>query len=142
MNWLRKSRPAFAVDGVELDRGSNGWYSFAGESLAARPAVTAAAGRLPDHPELADLPDYLSVATRDGREWSFGFDDGMLVVFDLSRPGSDTLEQVLAAQPWITAVERADREVFLLTVPEVLTADVVLARCVDACGEAFRRLHP
>ena len=140
MSWLRRSRPAYAVNGVEPNRGSNGWDSFPGEALAGQPAVLDAAARLPQDPRLADLPDYLSLATRDGREWTLGFDDGMLSVFDLSYPGSDVFEQVLTATPWTESVERVDREVFLFTTTGVLTADMVLAHCVDVCGEVFRRL--
>jgi len=94
-------------------------------------AVTEAAARRPKDPALKDLPDYLSVATKDGREWTLGFDDGMLSVFGLSYPGSDVFEQVLAAAPWTESVERVDREVFLLTTTRVLTVEVVLAHRVD-----------
>ncbi|WP_328425976.1 hypothetical protein OG470_18500 [Micromonospora sp. NBC_00389] len=89
---------------------------------------------------MEDLPDYLAVATKDGREWTLSFDGGMLIVFDLSPPGTDVFEQVLTAEPWTESVERVDREVFLFTTTGALTADVVLAHCVDVCGEAFRRL--
>jgi hypothetical protein len=140
MSWLRRSRPGYAVDGVEPKRGSSGVDSYPGEDLAGLPVVAAAAARLPRDPVLADMPDYLSVATRDGREWTLGFDDGMLVVFDLSRPGTDVFEQALTAAPWTESVERVDREVFQFTTTEVLTADVVLAHCVDVCGEVFRTI--
>lgn len=140
MSWLRGSRPAYAVDGVEPRRSSGGWDIFDGDALAGLPAVTEAAARLPQDPALEDLPDYLAVATKDGREWTLSFDDGMLIVFDLSRPGTDVFEQVLTAAPWTESVERVDREVFLFTTAGVLTADVVLAYCVDVCGEVFRRL--
>ena len=140
MSWLRRSRPAYAVDGVEPRRSSGGWDIFDGDALAGLPAVIAAAARLPQDPALEDLPGYLSVATRDGRDWALSFDDGMLYVFDLSYPGSDVFEQVLTAAPWTESVERVDREVFLFTTTEMLTADVVLAHCVDVCGEVFRRL--
>ncbi|MFY1671953.1 hypothetical protein ACN27G_18565 [Plantactinospora sp. WMMB334] len=140
MRWLRRSRPAYAVRGVEPQRSSDGWDVFPGDALAGLPAVAEAAARLPQDPVLEDLPDYLSVATRDGREWTLGFDDGMLIVFDLSHPGTDVFEQVLKAAPWTESVERVDREVFLFTTTGVLTADVVLAHCVDVCGEVFRRL--
>lgn len=140
MGWLRRSRPEYGVNGVEPDRGSNGWDSFPGDALAGQPVVVEAAAGLPQDPVLADLPDYLSVATPDGREWTLGFDDGMLSLFDLSHPGSDLFEQVLTAAPWTESVERIEREVFHFTTTRVLTADVVLAHCVDVCGEAFRRL--
>ncbi|MEV6344836.1 hypothetical protein [Actinoplanes sp. NPDC051851] len=140
MSWWRRSRPVYAVEGVEPVR-SDGWDVYAGESLAGRPAVAAAVARLPAEPVLADLPGYLAVATRDGREWALSLEDGMLIVFDLSRPGTDTFEQVLAAAPWTTTVERVDREAFLLGTGESLPADLILAGCVDACGTAYRRLH-
>ncbi|MDG4832499.1 hypothetical protein O7627_24785 [Solwaraspora sp. WMMD1047] len=140
MRWLRRSRPAYAVDGVEPQRGGDGWDSFPGHALAGLPAVAEAAARLPRDSALEELPDYLSVATKDGREWTLGLDDGMLVVFDLSYPGTDVFEQVLTAAPWTESVERVDREVFLFTTIAVLTADVVLAHCVDVCGEVFCRL--
>ncbi|MET8307935.1 hypothetical protein [Micromonospora sp. NPDC005173] len=102
--------------------------------------MTEAATRLPQDPTLEDLPDYLAIATKDGREWTLSFDDGMLIVFDLSRPGTDVFEQVLTAAPWTESVERVDREAFLFTTTGALTADVVLAHCVDVCGEVFRGL--
>ncbi|WP_250031379.1 hypothetical protein [Paractinoplanes maris] len=140
MSWLRKSGPAYGVEGVEPRRSGGGLDSFPGEALAGRPAVTEAVGRLPHDPVLADLPGYLSVATRDGQDWSLGFEDGVLGIFGLSSPGSDTFEQQLAAEPWIESVERVEREVFVFTTTELLAADIVLARCVDVCGEVFRRL--
>ncbi len=140
MSWWQRSRRAYTVDGVKAKRGSSGVDSFAGEDLARLPVVVAATARLPQDPALADLPDYLSVATRDGQEWTLGFEDGMLIVFDLSRPGSDVFAQVLTAAPWTGTVGRVDREVFQFTTAEVLTADVVLAHCIDVCGEVFRRL--
>ncbi|RAO08896.1 hypothetical protein ONO23_02500 [Micromonospora noduli] len=139
MRWLRRSRPSYAVDGVEPQRSSDGWDVFPGDALTGLPAAVEAAARLPEDPVLDDLPDYLSVATKDGREWTLGFDDGMLIVFGLSRPGTDVFEQVLTAAPWTESVERVDREVFLFTTTGMLTADVVLAHCVDVCGEVFRR---
>lgn len=45
-----------------------------------------------------------------------------------------------AAAPWTGAVERVEREVFVFTTTEVVTADVVLARCLDVCGDVYRRL--
>jgi hypothetical protein len=140
MRWSRRPRPAYAVGGVEPQRGSDGWDSFPGDALAGLPAVAEAAARLPQDPVLEDLPDYLSVATKDGREWTLGFDDGMLIVFDLSYPGTDVVERVLTAAPWTESVERLDRAVFRFTTTRLLTADVVLAHCVDVCGEVFRRL--
>ncbi|MEV4538552.1 hypothetical protein AB0J82_32710 [Asanoa sp. NPDC049518] len=139
MSWLRRSRPAYAVDGVEPRR-IDGWDVFEGDTLAGRSAVAGAVARLPRDPALEDLPAYLSISTKDGGEWTLSFDDGMLVVFDLSRPGTDVFEQVLTAAPWTEVVERVDREVFLFTTTEALTADVVLAHCLDVCGEVFRRL--
>ncbi|MEV0153355.1 hypothetical protein AB0H57_06370 [Micromonospora sp. NPDC050686] len=139
MSWLRRSRPGYAVDGVEPQR-VDGWDVFDGDALAGSPAVTEAAARLPQDPALEDLPGYLAVSTKDGREWTLSFDDGKLAVFGLSRPGSDLFEQVLTAAPWTESVERVDREVFVLTTAGVLTADVVLAHCVDVCGEVFGRL--
>jgi hypothetical protein len=139
MSWLRRSRPAYAVGGVEPQR-IDGWDVFDGDVLAGLPAVADAVARLPPDPTLESLLDYLSVCTKDGREWTLSFDDGMLIVFDLSRPGTDIFEQVLTAAPWTESVERVDREAFLFTTTEVLTADVVLAHCVDVCGEVFRRL--
>ncbi|MDY7090047.1 MAG: hypothetical protein SYR96_33765 [Actinomycetota bacterium] len=132
---------SFRVEGVEPRRGSSGVCSYPGEILAGQAAVVEAAARLPQAPALADLPEYLSVATRDGEEWTLGFDDGMLGVFDLSYPGSDVFEQQLAAEPWVASVERVEREVFAFTTITVLTADVVLAHCVDVCGKVFRRLN-
>src|SRR5687768_5016207 len=140
MSWLRRSRPAYAVDGVEPQHNSDGWDIFDGETLAEQPAVAAAVGRLPGDPVLEDLPGYLAVCTKDGREWTLSFDDGMLIVFDLSRPGTDIFERTLSAAGWTESVERVDREVFLFTTTEVLTADVVLAHCIDVCGEVFRSL--
>lgn len=140
MSWWRRSRPGYAVDGVEPYRGGSGWDCFDGDILAGQPAVIEAAARLPQEPMLEDLAGYLSVGTRDGREWTLGFEDGVLIVFDLSRPGTDIFEQVLTASPWTESVERVDREVFLFTTTELLTADVVLAHCIDVCGEVFRRL--
>ncbi|WP_433287464.1 hypothetical protein [Micromonospora sp. CA-244673] len=139
MSWLRRSRPAYAVDGVEPQR-IDGWDVFDGDALAEQPAVAGATGRLPQDPALEDLPGYLAVSTKDGREWTLSFDDGMLTVFDLSSPGSDAVERTLTAAPWTASVERVDREVFLFTTTGVLTADVVLAHCVDVCGEVFRGL--
>ncbi|WP_144122781.1 hypothetical protein [Catellatospora sichuanensis] len=140
MSWLRRSRPAYAVDGVKPYRSSGGWDIFEGEDLAGQPAVAEAATRLPQDPVLEDLAGYLSVGTKDGREWNLSFEDGMLIVFDLSRPGTDIFEQVLTAAAWTESVERVDRNVFLFTTTAVLTADTVLAHCLDVCGEVFRRL--
>ncbi len=140
MSWLRRSRPAHAVDGVEPRRSSGGWDIFEGDDLAGQPAVTEAVARLPRDPALEDLPGYLSVGTKDGQDWALSFDDGMLSVFDLSYPGSDVFEQVLTAAPWTGSVERVDRAAFAFTTTGVLTADVVLAHCVDVCGEVLRRL--
>ena len=141
MSWLRRSRPAYAVDGVEPQRSSEGWDIFDGDTLAGQPTVAEATARLPHDPALEDLPAYLAVCTKDGREWTLSFDDGMLIVFDLSRPGTDVFEQVLTAAPFTESVERVDREVFLFTTTEPLTADVVLAHALDVCGEVFRRLN-
>ncbi|MBL7252698.1 hypothetical protein [Paractinoplanes lichenicola] len=133
---------SFEVKGVVPNRGSNGAYSYPGEILAGQAAVASAVARLPQDPALTDLPEYLSLATRDGEDWTLGFDDGMLSVFDLSHPGSDLFEQQLAAAEWVDSVERVEREVFAFTLGERLTADVVLAHCVDVCGAVFRRLNP
>lgn len=140
MSWWRRSRPPYAVDGVEPRRGSDGRGGYEGIDLAAVPAVAAAVDRLPRDPALDYLLHSVSVGTGDGREWSLGFDDGMLVVFDLSHPGTDVFEDALTAAPWTGAVERVEREVFVFTTTEVLTADVVLARCLDVCGDVYRRL--
>jgi len=140
MSWLRRSRPAYAVDGVEPSRGSAGTDSYTGTDLAGQPVVIAAVARLPQAPALAGLTEFLSVATGDGREWTLGFDDAIRPVFDLSDPGSDIFEEQLDAASWTESAERVEREVFALTTAEVLTADVVLARCIDVCGEVFRRL--
>ncbi|MEV0424975.1 hypothetical protein [Micromonospora sp. NPDC050495] len=140
MSWLRRSRSAYAVDGVEPWRSSGGWDIFDGDALAWLPTVAEAAARLPQDPALKDLPDYLAVGTKNGREWTLSFEDGMLIAFDLSHPGTDVFERMLSAASFTGSVERVDREVFLFTTTEVLTADVVLAHCVDVCGEVFRRL--
>jgi hypothetical protein len=140
VSWWRRSRPAYAVEGVQPWRSSDGWDVYGGDILAGQPAVAEAAGRLPEEPALEYLLHSMSICTKDGREWSLGFDDGMLVVFDLSRPGTDIFEERLRAAPWTQSVERVDREAFLLTTPGVLTADVVLAHCLDVCDEVYRRL--
>jgi hypothetical protein len=140
MSSLRRSRRAYAVDGVEPSRGSNGNDSFTGADLAGQPAVIEAVARLPQVPALTGLMEFLSVATGDGREWTLGFDAAIRSVFDLSYPGSDAFEDQLAAASWTESVERVEREVLAFTTTEVLAADMVLARCIDVCGEASRKL--
>ncbi|KHD74866.1 hypothetical protein MB27_26450 [Actinoplanes utahensis] len=131
------------MDGVEPYRGDDGVDYYTGEQLAGRPVVAEAVARLPyQEPYLVELPLYLSVSTADGRKWTFAVDESVRCLFDLSYGGSDIVEEHLSAQPWITAVERVDRDVFECTVSEDLTADVVLARCIDICGEVYRRLDP
>ncbi|MEV0718674.1 hypothetical protein [Asanoa sp. NPDC050611] len=134
---FRRSRPAYAVDGVRPYRTSDGWDVYDGDTLAGRPAVAAAVAGLP--PALEHLLSSLAVCTRDGREWTVSFGDEALTLFDLSHPGSDAFERALSAAAWTGPVERVDRAVLLFTTRDVPTADVLLARCVGVCGEVFRR---
>ena len=140
MSWLRRSRPSYAVDGVEPHHGNEGWELYSGTSLAGRPVVAAALARLPQHPVLEFLLDSIGVGT-DGTQWSVSFGDESLEHFGLLDPaGGDTFEETLAAAAFTDSVERADREVFVFTTTGPLTVDVVLARCLDVCGEVLRRL--
>lgn len=143
MRWFGRSRPrpAYAVDGVEPHR-NEGWDVYAGEGLADQPVVRAAVDRLPANIHLDELPLYLSLGTADGGEWVLSIDETVRCLFDLSAPGTDVFEEHLVAQPWIDAVERVERDVFVLTVNEMLTVDVVLARCIDVCATVYRRLSP
>ncbi|BCY13968.1 hypothetical protein [Actinoplanes sp. L3-i22] len=140
MSWLRRSRPGWAVDGVESRPGSEGWHFWAGDALAGRPVVAEALARLPRDPALAYLPHSLGLSTSDGLEWGLSFGDEALIWFDLSNPGTDVFEETLAAAPIVDSVERVDREAFVFTTTELLPADVVLAHCLDVCGAVFRGL--
>lgn len=141
MSWIRRSRPAWAVDGAETRRGREGWEFWDTEALARLPVVAEALTRLPAHPDLEYLYQSLGLSTNGGREWGLSFADEALTWFDLSAPdGTDIFEETLLAAPFTDAVERVDREAFVFTTPEVLTGDVVLAHCLDVCGEVFRAL--
>jgi hypothetical protein len=143
MSWLRRSPrvPAYAVEGVEPVRYRGDWDNYNGAALAARPVVAEALAQLPPEPELAELPYSLDLGTQDGLRWSLSFGDECLYLFDLSHPGgSDIFEQTLTAAPFTVAVERSDRDIFDFTVPQVLAADVVFARCVEVCAQVRRRL--
>lgn len=140
IRWRRKPRP-YAVDGVTPRRDSDGWDIYEGDELAGQPVVAAALGRLPRHPDLEYLAYSLSVSTKDGREWVLGFGDEALIWFDLSAPdGTDIFEDALRAAGFTAEVERVDREAFVLATAEPLTADVLLAHCLDVCDEVFRAL--
>ncbi|WP_436534455.1 hypothetical protein [Actinoplanes sp. HUAS TT8] len=142
MSWFRRSRPAYAVDGVTPRRSGQGWHFYEAEALAGRPVVAGALARLPRAPELEYLSHSVSVGTKDGIEWGLSFGDEALIWFDLSAPdGSDLLEETLAAAAFTVTVERVDREAFVFTTAELLAADVVLAHCLDACGLVFRTLR-
>lgn len=142
MSWLRRSRPAYEVDGVEPHRNDEGRDLYDGETLAGRPAVIEALERLPQDPALEYLPYSLGLGTQDGREWALTLGDEALIWFGLSHPGgSDIFEETLSAAPFTDSVERVDREAFVITTTEVLAADLMLAHCLDVCGKVFRRLH-
>lgn len=142
MSWLRRTRrPGYAVDGVEPYRNSGGWDHYSGDLLAGQAAVAEAFARLPQGPELQYLLYSLGIGTPDGREWTLGFGDESLILFDLSHPGgSDIFEETLTAAPFTESVERVDRNIFAFTTAQMLTADVALAHCIDICNEVFRRL--
>jgi hypothetical protein len=142
MSWLRRSPtpPAYAVDGVEPTTSEGAYVHYTGRALQARPAVVRSLARLPNDEALEDLLDSLDLSTEDGLAWSLSFGDESRYLFDLSHPGgSDIFEQRLAAASFTGTVERVDRDIFDFTVPRVLPADVVLASCLDVCGEVYRR---
>jgi hypothetical protein len=139
MSWLRRSRPAYAVDGVEAHRNSEGWDIYEGNALAGEPIVAEAVARLPHDPALEHLLFSVGIGTADGHEWTLSFGDEARIFFDLSYPGSDIFEEALTAMPWTGSVERVDRDVFVFTTTGMLKADVVLAHCIDVCGEVFPR---
>lgn len=138
MSWWRRARPAYAVDGVAPRRDSEGWDIYEGDALTGRPVVAEALARLPRHPDLEYLPHSIGLSTRDGLEWVLAFGDEALIWFDLSRPGTDIFEETLAAAAFTGTVERVDREAFVFTTTGLRTADVVLAHCLDICGEVFQ----
>ncbi|WP_229074821.1 hypothetical protein [Actinoplanes sp. DH11] len=145
MSWLRRSsparRPAHAVDGVEPHHDSDGVDHYTGDALAGQPAVEQAVARLPQDPALEYLLYSMGLSTADGVGWTLSFGDESLILFGLSHPGgSDVFEHTLAAAPFTTSVERADRDIFVFTTPGPLTADTVLAHCLDVCGEVYRGL--
>ncbi len=142
MSWLRRSRPAYAVDGVEPHRHGDGWRGYSGDMLAGRPAVAEAVARLPPDAALEHLLFSLSVGTPDGEEWSLSFGDEALILFDLSYPGTDVFEEALTAAPFTAAVERVDRDIFVFTTRDALTADITMAHAIDLCGDVFRHLNP
>ena len=140
MSWLRRCRPSSAVDGVEPYQGNEGWDIYSGVSLAAQPVVAEALARLPQHPVREFLLHSIGVGT-DGTQWTVSFGDESLEHFGLSDAGDgDVFEDTLAAAAFTGSVERVDREVFEFTTVGPLTADVVMARCLDVCGEVLRRL--
>jgi hypothetical protein len=87
-----------------------------------------------------DLCAQLWVGTNDGLNWSLVFGDGINFLIGIGRKYSpnDLLAEALAAQPDVQAVQHVEREAFEVQTAEVLRADEVAARWLDAVVSAHR----
>ncbi len=125
------------------------------DQLADRPPVAAARARTPevlsairmdgeDRENFAasrdDLCAQLWVGTGDGRNWDLVFGDGTNFLIGIGRKYSadDLLAEALAAQPGVEAVQHIEREALEVQTAEVLRADEVAARWLDAVVSAHR----
>ena len=149
--------PAYAVPGVEPKGGSADRTSVAYtvDQLADLPLVAEARARTPEvlsairidieDPEnwatnRDDLCAELWVGTGDGLNWNLAFGDSVNFLIGIGRKYSpdDLLAEALAAQPGVDAVDHVEREAFVVRISQVLRADEVAARWLDAIVSAHR----
>jgi hypothetical protein len=149
--------PAYAVPGIDPKGGSSDPRSvtYTVDQLAHLPPVAEARSRTPDvlsairldnedrdtfATSRDDLCAQLWVGTNDGLNWSLVFGDGINFLIGIGRKYSpnDLLAEALAAQPDVQAVQHVEREAFEVQTAEVLRADEVAARWLDAVVSAHR----
>jgi hypothetical protein len=154
---MTSALPAYAVPGVEPDgTGDPRRVSYLVGRLAACSPVAAALAGTPevlsaicsDDPLMRetfaqtrdDLVMQLRVGTADGLRWSLTFRDGVKMIVQTDEeffPG-DLLQEALAAQPGIDAVEHADHQLFHVDVALAERADAMAARWLTAVVAAHR----
>ena len=154
---MTSALPAYAVPGIDPKAGSadRTTVTYTVDQLADLPPVTAARARTPevlsairmdgeDREKFAasrdDLCAQLWVGTGDGRNWDLVFGDGVNFLIGIGRKYSpdDLLAEALAAQPGVEAVQHVEREAFEVQTAQVLRADEVAARWLDAIVSAHR----
>ena len=149
--------PAYAVPGIEPCAGSADLktVTYTVDQLAGLPPVAEARARTPEFllairldgenwekfgASRDDLCAQLLLGTEDGLNWSLVFSEGINFLIGIGRKYSpdDLLQEALAAQPGVETVDHVDREAFEVQTAQVLRADQVAARWLDAVVSAHR----
>lgn len=147
----------YAVPGIAPERADGRMVKYRGDQLQATEAVRAALDRAPrtwptlfewdDEDEFGtvtrdNLCGLLYLSTADGMTWDLGLEQaitGIVQIEPEDEEDDDLVERALAAQPDVIGARHADVDFFQVTTADVLRADEVLARFIDALAAAHRQ---